>query len=73
MTDSILSEHDIDEFKATLDAAADEHAERAVKALIADVNVNLDRFDAAHPDNPVRQWAVCLLIKKLGTKLTRSR
>jgi len=67
----ILSEHDIDEFKQQVEEAADEHVERAIKAVIADLNLNLERFDAAHPDNPVRQWAVCLLIKLLGTRLKR--
>lgn len=67
----ILSEHDIDCFKEQVEEAADEHAERAVKAVIADLQLNLERYDALDPASPVRQWAICLLIKLLGAKLKR--
>lgn len=65
----LLSEHDLDCFKAEIDAAADEHAERALEAIVADFNLLLERHDAFDEDNPVRQWAVCILVKALGKKM----
>ena len=72
MTHDILSEHDIDEFKERVEEAADEHADRAIKAVIADLNLNLERHGALDPDSPVRRWAICLLIKLLGARLKRT-
>lgn len=58
-------------FRAAMQQSAEEHASRAVEGLLADLDLYLMRFEAEHPENPTRQWAVCLLVKTLGARIAR--
>lgn len=65
---TVLSEHDLDGFREAIREAAREHADRAVAALVADLELYLARYDAHDEDNPTRKWAACLLITALELK-----
>lgn len=56
-------------FREAMNAAAEEHATRAVEGLLADLDLFLERERASHPDNPTRQWAVCLLVNSLAKRI----
>jgi hypothetical protein len=56
-------------FRSAMDAAAEEHASRAVSGLLADLDLYLHREAADHPENPTRQWAICLLVRALGQRI----
>jgi hypothetical protein len=56
-------------FREAMDAAAEEHASRAVSGLLADLDLYFQREHAEHPETPTRQWAVCLLVKALGQRI----
>lgn len=66
-----LSERDLDSFREALEAAAEEHADRAVSALLADLEFHLQKHEADAIDNPTRQWAACLLVRTLARKIKR--
>lgn len=65
-------DRDIGDAREAIEAAAHEHAERAVAGLLADLDLHLRHLRAeADPETDVRAWAACLLVRVLAQKIRR--
>lgn len=62
---------DIGDAREALEAAAHEHAQRAVSALLADIDLHLRHIRAEADPQDARAWAACLLVRALAQKIRR--